>query len=109
MGVINVKPKAQVTVEALAATKQQLTGVVQKYMDDEAKSRDYDSVLSLCSYATSLDPAFSAAGQAGVDWRDAVWKMAKSLLQQVQDGVAVVPTEDELIAMLPSMVWPTVE
>jgi hypothetical protein len=108
MGVINVKPKAQVTVEALAATKQQLIGVVQSYMDKEAKTKGYDSILSLCSYATSVDVRFSAEGQAGVNWRDEVWTFGYALLNQVETTSTVIPTEDELIGMLPPMVWPVV-
>jgi hypothetical protein len=105
MGVVNIKPKVVVVEEDRAATKQKLIGVIQKYMDDEVNLKGYDGILSLCSYATSTDPKFSGEGQAGVDWRDEVWKFGYDLLNEVTTTSTAIPTEDELIAMLPPMVW----
>lgn len=83
-----------------------LTAVVQKHLDDTARTRNYDGILSLCSYAASANPQFGPEGLAGVAWRDAVWAACYSILADVQAGQRTVPTADQLLAELPTMVWP---
>ena len=83
-----------------------LTAAVQAKLDSEARTHNYDGILSLCSYATSLDPVFKDEGQAGVDWRDACWRTAYTVMADVKNGLRAVPTSTELIAELPQMIWP---
>lgn len=83
-----------------------LQAVVQKRLDEWAGERGYESILSLCTYATSTVPQFQAGGQRGVEVRDACWTFGYSLLAQVEVGQAPIPSEDELLQMLPPMEWP---
>lgn len=83
-----------------------LTNVVQAFLDATARTRNYDGILSLCSYAASANPKFGPEGLAGVAWRDAVWASCYSILAEVQSGTRAVPTAAELMAELPAMVWP---
>lgn len=88
-------------VEAIMAS-------VQSMMDAEAKSHSYDSILSLCSYAVSTVPQFSAEGSAGVAWRDGVWLQCHSMLNECIKGQRATPyTLEEVLAALPAMVWPS--
>lgn len=83
-----------------------LTGAVQSHLDIISRQRNYDGILSLCTYSTSTDPVFAAEGQAGVEWRDAVWRTSYQIMAAVKAGTRGVPTREELIAELPAMVWP---
>ena len=98
---------AAVAAEALARTRKMLTDAMQSYLDHTAQERGYDGILSLCSYATSANPRFGPEGQAGVSLRDAVWACGYQIIAEVQAGTRPVPTAEELVAALPSIVWPS--
>ena len=106
MGSINVKSAALLQEEFLASTKSRLTSAIQSMLDDKAKERNYDSILSLCTYATSTAAKFSKEGQAAVEWRDEVWAKGYAILADVEGGERAIPTVDELLSELPSFVWP---
>jgi hypothetical protein len=83
-----------------------LTAAVQARLDTTARTRNYDGILSLCSYSASTNPKFGPEGLAGVAWRDAVWATCYTVLAAVQAGTQAVPTEAGLLALLPAMTWP---
>ena len=85
--------------------KQALVDAVQRHLDATARTRNYDGILSLCSYATSTDPVFAAEGQAGVIWRDACWRYSYQVLADVQAELRTIPTPAELVAELPVILW----
>ena len=84
-----------------------LINAVQKHLDETAKTRGYDGILSACTYATDTNPTFSAEGQACVSWRSAVWAKCYQIMAEVMAGTRPTPTESELIALLPVIIWPT--
>lgn len=83
-----------------------LQAVVQKRLDDWAAQRGYESILSLCTYATSSVSKFQSEGQRGVEVRDACWTYGYALLADVEAGRRPIPTEEEVISGLPAMEWP---
>jgi imidazolonepropionase-like amidohydrolase len=95
---------AQLTPEQI---KQTMIDAIQHHLDATARTRGYDGILSLASYAVSAHPPFAAEGRAGADWRDAVWGYGYQVLADVQAGTRTVPSVDALILELPAMPWPT--
>lgn len=86
--------------------KQGLINAIQSYLDTEAQAHFYDGILSLCSYATSVNPKFGPEGQAGVVWRDACWTAGYAIMAEVESLTRPIPTVAELLAEMPNMEWP---
>ena len=84
----------------------QYTAAVQKHLDDFAKARGYDGILSAATYAASTVPKFAAEGQYAVEARDATWAKCYEILAAVEAGSRLIPTLDELLAELPVLTWP---
>lgn len=93
-------------VESQAQAAARLTRTIQLRLDEIAAERGYDSILSLCSYATSTVERFRLEGQAGVALRDQCWQLGYSVLAEVEQGLRVMPTDEEALAMMPAMAWP---
>lgn len=81
---------------------------VQNMLDNAAKKKGYDSILSACSYAAYPNP-FQAEGQEFVAWRGAVWAKCYEILGEVEAGTRTAPTVTELLAELATIVIPTTE
>lgn len=94
-----VKSVEELQAEIIAATQARL--------DAFAATRNYDGILSACTYAASSIPQFSAEGQAAVNARDATWATLYTVLGEVQTGVRPVPTGfADIEADLPVLEWP---
>jgi len=78
---------------------------IQNHLDTTVQERNYDGILSLCTYATSPNTTFALEGQAGVNWRDACWTYAYQVFDDVNNGSRILPTVTELIAELPTINW----
>ena len=85
--------------------KRHLILSVQKHLDTTAQTRNYDGILSMCSYANSTNPQFLKEAQAGILWRDLVWAYCYNALEEVEANRRTIPTVDELLAELPVINW----
>ena len=66
LGSVELPADAAAVAEKIAReTRTRLTAVIQKHMDGVAQQRNYDGILSLCTYATSTHQRFATEGQAG--------------------------------------------
>ena len=85
-----------------------LTQVVQNALDNFAKTRNYDGILSVCSYANSTNSKFKAEADYCVQLRDDTWAAGYVILDQVKQGLIEIPTAEQLIEMLPvsNAQWP---
>lgn len=84
-------------------TVQEYTDAVQKHLDEAAKVRNYDNIVSACSYAGAPNP-FQSEGVTFVQWRGDVWAMCYQIMAEVQAEFRAAPTIDALIAELPALV-----
>lgn len=97
-----------ITPKSLDQVVSELTNAVQKRLDDFARTRNYDGIISACTYATSAVAKFKAEGQACVNLRDATWSAAYNILSKVQDGTRPMPASiADIEADLPALVWPS--
>jgi len=79
----------------------------QQRLDDFARTRNYDGILSLCTYATSTVQKFQAEGQYGVTARDATWAKLYEMLAEVQAGTRPMPNGyADVEPELPVLEWP---
>jgi hypothetical protein len=95
------RPAADLASRIAAAT-----AAIQRALDTEAKTRGYDGILSLASYATSTSARFKAEALAGIRWRDAAWVWAGTYLADVQAGKRKELSIPEILAAMPKMEWP---
>lgn len=80
---------------------------IQRRLDDFARTRNYDSVLSACTYATSSVAKFRAEGQCAVDLRDQTWAAAYEILAEVLAGQRPMPASlADIEGDLPALEWP---
>lgn len=94
----------ELTQDQIEAT---FTAAIQLRLDAFAHTRNYDNILSACTYATSAIPKFRDEGQACVNLRDATWAAAYAILAKVQAGQHPMPTSlADIEADLPALEWP---
>lgn len=91
---------------ARAALARRFRAAIQDHVDAVARSRDYDSDVSLASYAASGNPAWAADAATFVAWRDVVWAGAHAELAAMTAGAREQARIEDFIAGLPAVEWP---
>lgn len=87
--------------------QKEIVDSTQARLDDFAKTRSYDSILSACTYATSTVLKFQAEGQYCVDARDNTWATLYQIMQEVEQGARPAPSGyADIEADLPVLTWP---
>lgn len=101
---------AQAELQSVVTPEQvqsQIVSATQARLDDFAKTRNYDGILSACTYATSSNPKFASEGQYCVEARDATWAELYEIYDDVKAGDRPVPQGyDDIKAALPVLEWP---
>lgn len=82
-----------------------LEAALDAYINSVARAKGYDSRITATLRAGYPNP-WQAEGIAFGQWMDNCYMTAYSILAAVQSGHRGVPTEAELIAEMPPMVWP---
>lgn len=99
----DAKPEEVAEIEARKSalpTVADYAAAVRSHLDTAARARNYDDIVSACSYAGAPNP-FQAEGAAFVAWRGACWAMCYSIMAEVQAGTREQPTIPELLAAIP--------
>lgn len=95
------------TAQRIESIQVQVVQGAQLRLDNFARTRNYDGILSASTYATSAVPKFSAEGQCCVDARDATWSTLYTVLAEIQAGTRAMPTSfADIEPLLPVLVWP---
>ena len=103
MSIIKIKA-VQKTVDEI---KVEVTKATQDRLDNWAKTRNYDGILSAATYATSTVPKFAAEGQAAVTARDTTWAALYNLMAEYQVGTRAMPQGfADVEPLLPTLEWP---
>lgn len=107
-----VLPKSQEEINSILQNKvdllvSEIERRAQKRLDDFAKTRRYEGILSLCTYATDPDPKLSAEGQYGVTKRSETWTKLYKIMDDVMSGLRPIPASyEEIEPELPILEWP---
>lgn len=100
----DTQPELKPTPAQIEADK---VAIVQKHLDDAARALRYDDIKTACTYADEpAVPKFQAEGQAFRAWRSLVWAKCYEILAEVQNGAQQIPSDEELVAELPTLVLP---
>ena len=96
---MNITINQSVLAHKIQAAK---VALVQSHMDTAAQALRYDDIKTACTYAEEPSiPKFQLEGQAFRLWRSQVWATCYQILDEVQQGIRDIPTDEELIALLP--------
>ena len=83
------------------------TLAIQARLDAWARTRNYDGILSACTYATSSVAQFAVEGQQAVLLRDQTWAAAYEILAEVLAGTRPMPESlADIEGDLPVLEWP---
>lgn len=101
-------------IEALAPEEQlqylqSVRPLFKQYLDDhmnaEVAFRDYDNIITACTWKDSNDPQWAAEGQQAAAFREQCFKVSYQIESAVMTGQQPVPTRKEYIAHLPTLGW----
>ena len=80
-----------------------LESSIDRYLDAQANSFRYESIRTMVTYENDPNPKFNAEGVGAKAFRSTVYTLGVSLIDEVQSGQREVPSESELLALLPKL------
>ena len=73
------------------------------YIDNQAHAYRYESIRTMVTYENDPNPKFNAEGKGAKAFRSACYTLSIQIVEEVQQGLRPIPTEDELIALMPTL------
>jgi len=86
--------------EVLAKQQRYINDGIQNHLDTKAQSLRYDNINAIGKYVGYVND-FQAEAEALGAWASSCWLVTGQIEADVQAGVRVMPTVDEVIAELP--------
>ena len=87
--------------------KNKIIAATQFRLDSFAQTRNYDGILSACTYATSTNDKFRIEVQYCVEVRDSTWAKLYQIMSDVEQGIRPMPQNyEEIEQELPPLIWP---
>lgn len=84
-----------------------IVNATQRRLDTFARTRNYDGILSACTYANSPVQKFSEEGQYCVQMRALTWATLYQILDEIQQGIRPNPSGfSDIEPDLPPLIWP---
>jgi len=97
---------AQFEAQKPQMIKNEIINNTQRRLDEFAKTRGYDGILSACTYASSKITKFATEGQKAVDLRDQTWGFLFEYMAEVEAGTKPMPTGyADVESLLPVLTW----
>lgn len=84
---------------------QEVTRHVQNMLDNFARTRGYDNIVSASSYANSTVAQFAAEAARCITLRDQCWATCYTIMEDVKAGKRPMPTVEQIIDELPQLTW----
>lgn len=84
-----------------------LKSFLDRYMDSQVAPKDYDSVLTACTWINASTPEWANDARAASAFREECFKRAYQIEADVLAGLRPVPTEAEFQAEMPVLWAPT--
>ena len=78
---------------------------IQSFLDSKAQEKRYDNIKSAALRAALPNSPFHAEGVAAGEWMDNCWALSYQIMSEVKNGERDMPTIEELISMLPELIW----
>ena len=80
--------------------------MVQARLDTWASTKEYDGIVSACTYVSSTNPTRAAEGLKACVNRDLSWDAMYAYMEKVQTKAKPVPLKvEEIVAELPELTW----
>lgn len=100
---LSIEEKLQIKLKI----QQDILNKVQNVLDNFAKGRNYDSILSATTYLNSNVAKFVQEAKYAIDARDATWNKVYSIFNEVDLGLRPnIKSYEEIEQELPILQWP---
>jgi len=94
------------TDEDFTVVTMRLSYQVQDKLNRFAIERQYDNIVTACSYSTSSNTQFAADAARCIELRDATWVAVNAVFAAAKTGSRTLPqTFAELLPELPALTW----
>lgn len=100
------KPIEEVPLVTMGRVVELSKELVQNRLDNWARTKEYDGILSATSYVSSTNPNRAAEGTKAVLNRDQTWDAMYAYMDKVTGKTVPVPMkESEILEQLPELTW----